>query len=460
MLTQHDTSKPSHERPTNGRSPLLLKVTDIDLYDLNPRHTRNERYEDLRASIRATGGIDSPLTVTRRPNASPYTVRFGCNTRLEILQALCQGIRYPRFLEVYCLYIPWSSESRGHCAHLIENEKRSPLTLLDKAYRLKKQKELLEVELNAHLSQSQFVKGFAKAGYTITQPMLFRHEYEWSTLATYLPEARAMNRLTLRDIESLRTLRARHGKYGRGIAFADRKHIFEDMYLDCLSQLYGEHFSLAALANEQNEKIAKITDTPTMNARISNNAIGHKGGIADPPPLVDPLASTPRADTETRPNTREAQADPGSRPRTTPPEDLASLRRRTYEIAPRISERHKLATCVSAYALGVGYLVDLPVVPVSNKKKPAWWTLLICSEQDHLDKLTRLSDGKLVRNIRLGARPKNVYSATGQAEVGFYWFFVATTLTDCEFNDFVLLLTHRRQIRAFLKRRGGLLWDD
>ena len=69
-------------------TPMLLTLAQIRPYDRNPRRERNPRYDEIKDSIRAQGGLNNPLTVTRRPGAEHYMVESGGNTRLGILNEL------------------------------------------------------------------------------------------------------------------------------------------------------------------------------------------------------------------------------------------------------------------------------------------------------------------------------------------------------------------------------------
>src|SRR5690554_4237718 len=46
--------------------PITVGVNEVRTYEENPRRTRNPRFDEIKESIRS-GGIRSPLTVTRRP---------------------------------------------------------------------------------------------------------------------------------------------------------------------------------------------------------------------------------------------------------------------------------------------------------------------------------------------------------------------------------------------------------
>jgi hypothetical protein len=47
-------------------TPMLLDIEQVVPYDRNPRVESNERYDDIKDSIKSRG-IDAPLRITRRP---------------------------------------------------------------------------------------------------------------------------------------------------------------------------------------------------------------------------------------------------------------------------------------------------------------------------------------------------------------------------------------------------------
>jgi hypothetical protein len=57
---------------SNG-SATVLRITDIQPFDKNPRQAANPLFDTIKASIRQRG-MDAPLTVTRRPGATHYVV--------------------------------------------------------------------------------------------------------------------------------------------------------------------------------------------------------------------------------------------------------------------------------------------------------------------------------------------------------------------------------------------------
>ena len=63
---------------------MVLKINQIKPYDRNPRRALNDRYLDIKESIRAQKGLNIPLQVTRRPGESLYMLEAGGNTRLMV----------------------------------------------------------------------------------------------------------------------------------------------------------------------------------------------------------------------------------------------------------------------------------------------------------------------------------------------------------------------------------------
>ena len=57
----------------------MLRITDIQPYEKNPRQAANPLFDTIKASIRQRG-MDAPLKVTRRPGATHYVVAAGGNT--------------------------------------------------------------------------------------------------------------------------------------------------------------------------------------------------------------------------------------------------------------------------------------------------------------------------------------------------------------------------------------------
>lgn len=106
--------------------PLLLEVTDIDVYDHNPRLYANEKIEDIEASLRANGFHDA-LVVTRRRDGDRYMLAAGSNTTLRVLQELWHTTQDEKYRWVNCIYQPYESETKLLAQHLGENLNRGDM---------------------------------------------------------------------------------------------------------------------------------------------------------------------------------------------------------------------------------------------------------------------------------------------------------------------------------------------
>ena len=66
---------------------ISLTLDQLRSYDRNPRTQANPKYDDIKASIKASG-LKQQLTVTQRPGDDKFMISDGGNTRLSILNEL------------------------------------------------------------------------------------------------------------------------------------------------------------------------------------------------------------------------------------------------------------------------------------------------------------------------------------------------------------------------------------
>ncbi|CAM8819838.1 ParB family protein [Burkholderia pseudomallei] len=156
-------------------TPMVVTLDQLRPYELNPRVTRNPRYDDLKASIRERG-LDAPPAITRRPGEAHYIIRNGGNTRLAILNELWTDTHDERFFRIPCLFRPWSprGEIIALTGHLAENELHGALTFIERALAVEKARELYEQESGTPLSQSELARRLTGDGYPTPQPHISR----------------------------------------------------------------------------------------------------------------------------------------------------------------------------------------------------------------------------------------------------------------------------------------------
>jgi len=145
-------------------SQMTLPVMEILLYDKNPRRTVNDQWDAIKASIRSTRRLNSPLVVTRRPGEKKFMVGKGGNTRLAILQELFAETGHPDFQYTVVTYTPWKSESATLADHLIENELRGEMCFWDKAQAYAEMRRLIEEETGTSLSGRAFEQALKERG--------------------------------------------------------------------------------------------------------------------------------------------------------------------------------------------------------------------------------------------------------------------------------------------------------
>lgn len=143
---------------------MMLRCTDVDCYDRNPRLRTNPLYADIRASIKSREGLHDAIAVTRRPGAGRYMCYAGANTRLQVVQELWRETHDAKYEWVRAVFRPWVSESDVLAAHLTENQTHGETTFWEKARGAADLKGLLESELGSPLSLRAFSERAGKYG--------------------------------------------------------------------------------------------------------------------------------------------------------------------------------------------------------------------------------------------------------------------------------------------------------
>ncbi|MHC8349813.1 ParB family protein [Pseudomonas sp. RT4P38] len=156
-------------------TPMVMTLDRLKPYDLDPRVTRNPRYDEIKASIRHRG-LEAPPAITRRPGEPHFRIRNGGNTRLSILKELWSETKDENFFRISCLFRPWPQRGEivALTGHLAENELRGGLTFIERALGVEKAGELYELECGLPLSQSELSRRLSADGYPIQQSHISR----------------------------------------------------------------------------------------------------------------------------------------------------------------------------------------------------------------------------------------------------------------------------------------------
>lgn len=169
-------------------TPMVVTLDQLQAYDLNPRVTRNPRYDDIKASIHQRG-LDAPPAITRRPGNPHFVVRNGGNTRLSILRELWAETKNEKFFRVPCLFRPWSARGEivALTGHLAENELHGGLSFIERALGIDKARELYEQEIGKSLTQTELARRLSADGYPVTQSHISRMQDAVRYLLPALP---------------------------------------------------------------------------------------------------------------------------------------------------------------------------------------------------------------------------------------------------------------------------------
>lgn len=169
---------------------LTLDISQVQPYDRNPRKGKNPRYDDIKASIRMRG-IAHPVKVTQRPGMQPdqFMIAGGGNTRLAILHELYKETGDTRFHSHRFIYEAWKSESSNLIAHLIENNERGEMTLIDKARAIFDAKSLLEEETGERYTNRKLIDALKAAGLSsVDRRRINTYKFALETLDPVIPD--------------------------------------------------------------------------------------------------------------------------------------------------------------------------------------------------------------------------------------------------------------------------------
>ncbi len=146
-------------------NPIIRKIPiqSIDEYAFNPRQADNDHFEDIKNSIKEIG-LQQRFSVVRNPETKRYTLIKGGNTRLLAFKSLYRETGDTKFASINCIVEAWEGElnrTQAVIAHLIENEARGELILVDKAKALIELEQDFRKNLNDEKDSDQWSESFS-----------------------------------------------------------------------------------------------------------------------------------------------------------------------------------------------------------------------------------------------------------------------------------------------------------
>lgn len=413
---------------------MVLKLSDIKAYDRNPRRDPNPAYDDIKESIRSKKQLNNNFNVTRRPGDDLFMVESGGNTRLQILNDLYRETGDEAFNTVHCLFVPWKSESAVLTAHLIENEMRGDMSLIDKAYATQELKRQLEDESGKVLADREFTRLAADAGYKISPKLLRRFNYAIE-LDQMIPQVMRSG-LGGQKVDQIKQVEKAYRQYCEG-----KTSQFDTAFMLVMADSDDdEYWDFERVRNDLDERLSELTGVRENLLRIEvdailfNNANGRQDvrdmDLSDQPFSDDPSVNTAHKipqhsqpesvdqahdddsgdigrfddteikeqlseiEQESEKRRRKAEAGGSGSTKANPDQHLKLLRQKNYDLACGIARLSEIDDAVMPVDDGLGFLMEIPSVSLAeitknrNQDEPEfirryfiWWLLLSVAEQ-------------------------------------------------------------------------------
>ena len=510
LLKTPHFGKGNHLSPSDPitPTPMVLALEQIKPYDRNPRRERNPRYDEIKASIQAQGGLNNPITVTRRPGEALYMVESGGNTRLKILNELYEETGDESFNEIHVLYRPWKSETHVLTAHLIENDKRGEMLFIDKALGIRELKKLFETEegRDEPYSIRKLTDRLKDAGYAVNTDLLSRMNYAIDILLPVIPEALRAG-IGRPQIARIRRIEKAFQHYWEKISQQDVS-LFDELFQNSLAEHNRPEWDVDALRQTLEERITELLDIPIRAMRLDIDALlsGREIEITPPPEETpwqpeaavqtthdngddDREFETTPTDTSntanTEPETTFAETVTSEEPSPTSPivtetfdtsydnepeeivdYGITELRQAIYEMAYQLATQYQLAQCViPSNDWGLGFLIDLPDQPLIPENSQAldakqrwqhivrqwiWWLLYVCSEETaRPERIPNLPESMTIRRLCLAGDQQELMRRIGQpAWISLSYQLLADPLIPKEhFRHLMTLISRCRALR-------------
>jgi ParB family protein of integrating conjugative element (PFGI_1 class) len=492
---------------------LVLKLSEVKPYDKNPRRERNPKYDEIKASIRNKKTLNNNLNVTRRPDDDRYMIESGGNTRLAILNELYIETADEVFNKIHCLFVPWQSESNILTAHLIENEMRGDMMLIDKSYAVQELRRELESEKGETVSDREFTRLASESGYKIS-PKLFRRFNYAIKLDQMIPTV-LRSGIGGTKLDFMKKVEKAYREVCEG-----HQDQFDAAFMGVMSENdTEERFDFDQVRNELDRVLEKIIGIRSniiymKVTQIVDDNPGNRDdyfefektpqGISPKPQKQAPVTESAETSSEhiTQSNTDTAEGNiashsqdanetitekeesissisneiqsknnPTATPQKDPAKELKWLRERGYDLALKIARPRELEESVMPADNGLGFFIETPIHQLTlngnEDKYYCWWMLYNLSEQiavqEHtfcwmyLDLYRRLGDqqnGKEKENellsIHLGEQPP--------AYELFRALHNVQNINDKSFSNIFRLMENCRQLRTNFSETE--LWEQ
>ena len=498
---------------------LVIELARIQPYEHNPRHGRNPEYDRIKDSIR-TQGLDQPLVITQRPQATDYIVHAGGNTRLMVLKELYEETGDARFVRIPCLFRPWNRESDVLLAHLRENDLRGDLTFIDKAQAVFEAKRLLEAESGTgELTHRALEVALRAAGYSVSCGLISRMRYAVEALLPLIPQALEAG-IGAHQVVRIRALERAAGALWQRHCTGDESP-FDAVFAALCRRYDGPEWDTGVLQSALEIEIAEEAEISIHTLRVALDAEinGRALVIPEPEPMVKPAAKETCAnevaepdkpgvhddsdDTETgwvptddvpsdvqgsdpaeapnsSPNDPDDAAPDASEPWAeqvittgqTGPGDLKSLRGRAWTLAARLAQRNGFGDLVLPLpGNGLGFVLsDVPDPALADQLDEdalaqicmLWWQLAACAEMTFapIESIApALPSDSVLRRALEDQDAELLFNSIWTLDPGHTGYRLWRPLHDRDWSDLLNLMDTYRRIRHLAAEAGSDVWD-
>ena len=498
-----------------------VDITRIQPYEHNPRHSPNPEYDRIRDSIR-NNGLDQPLVITQRPEATDFIVHAGGNTRLLILKALLEETGESRYAQVPCLFRPWRRESDVLLAHLRENDLRGSLAFIDKAQAVFATQRLLAEELGLdEITQRRLEAELREAGYRISQGRISQMEYAVFRLLPLIPQALA-NGMGRPQVERIRSLERAAATVWCAHC-SDDVGEFDTVFTTLCRRYDGPDWDTDLLREALETEMAEAAEVSIHTIRVVLDAelAGRELVIPEIEPEPEPVSEKSRADTPkssafdagdaedidahenldidaARPDSdlsdlseqHDSLADPDRLPDQPDetdsdhiepldeeptidegPSDLKSLRGRAWTLAMRLAQRNGLGELVEPLpGKGLGFVLrDVPDPALAEQLDEEslsqismlWWQLAACAELTYApleSVLPLLPDDSILRRALEAQDADLLFKNIWTLDPGHTGYRLWWPLNDRDWQDLIHLMDTYRRIRTTAADSGARIW--
>ncbi|CAI1912934.1 integrating conjugative element, PFGI_1 class, ParB family protein [Serratia entomophila] len=246
--------------------PMVLMLDQLRPNPDNPRTTRNPKYDDIKASIRARG-LDSVPKVTKDPDSADdvYIFSDGGNTRYTILVDLWEETQDERFRRIQCIFKPWPGRLQCVIGHLAENDVRGDLSFIEKSFGVAKARSIYEEQLGRDVSQRELAELLKTEGYPIHYSSISRMEYVIKQLYPYLPALLESGLSRAQTVPLINLRMAAEKAWGEFSVNTEVVHSFDEVFGEvCRSLDDPHHYTLETFKDELIAALLQAMPSPEI----------------------------------------------------------------------------------------------------------------------------------------------------------------------------------------------------